>query len=52
MSTSSEEQEATQLSDESAESESADPLGVEIGFVEGEGTSFEPEEDPQAAGDG
>jgi len=52
MSTSPEEQEATQHSDESAEPESSDPLGVEVGFVEGEGTSFEPEEDPQAAGDG
>ena len=28
------------------------PVGVEVGFVEGEGTTFEPEEDPEGAGDG
>jgi hypothetical protein len=29
-----------------------EPIGVEVGFVEGEGTTFEPEEDPEGAGDG
>ena len=29
-----------------------EPVGVEVGFVEGEGTTFEPEEDPEGAGDG
>ena len=38
--------------DEPAEPESSAAPGVEIGFVEGEGTTFEPEEDPEAAGEG
>jgi hypothetical protein len=52
MSTTPEEHAATQRSDESAEPESSAAPGVEVGFVEGEGTTFEPEEDPQAAGEG
>jgi hypothetical protein len=32
--------------------EPTEPVGVEVGFVEGEGTTFEPEEDPEGAGDG
>jgi hypothetical protein len=32
--------------------ETAEPVGVEVGFVEGEGTTFEPEEDPEGGGDG
>ena len=32
--------------------EPTEPVGVEVGFVEGEGTTFEPEEDPEGASDG
>lgn len=32
--------------------EPTEPVGVEVGFVEGEGTTFEPEEDPEGAGGG
>ena len=35
-----------------ARAEPAAPVGVEVGLVEGEGTTFEPEEDPDGAGDG
>ena len=28
-----------------------EPAGVEIGLTEGEGTTFEPEEDPEAHGE-
>jgi hypothetical protein len=32
--------------------EPAKSVGVEVGFAEGEGTTFEPEEDPEGAADG
>ena len=35
-----------------AGAEPAEPVGAEIGYVEGEGTTFEPEEDPEGAGEG
>lgn len=51
MSTTREEHEATPHSDDSPEPESSGSAGMEVGFV-GEGTTFEPEEDPEAAGEG
>jgi hypothetical protein len=46
MSTTPEEHEAVPDRDESPESESSGSPGIEVGFVEAGGTSFEPEEDP------
>ncbi|WP_210438669.1 hypothetical protein [Nocardioides xinjiangensis] len=35
---------------EDATGREQDPVGVEIGITDGEGSTFEPEEDPEAQG--
>ena len=53
MSTTPEPEESPATDDPAAgPAEPTKPVGVEVGFVEGEGTTFEPEEDPEGAGDG
>ena len=54
MSTTPEEPEESPSTDDAGAepAEPTEPVGVEVGFVEGEGTTFEPEEDPEGAADG